>query len=128
MPLILIADDSFPLRLLLRRVLSLQGHQVIEAPDGNRAYDLLLEERPDIAILDIVMPGQSGLEICRVVRENPRLRSIGLIVISANLSEDDALAAGADFFLGKPFRPPQLLGAVSQVLADRQAARPGYSY
>jgi CheY-like chemotaxis protein len=119
---VLIADDSFTLRLLMRRVLLPKGHDVIEAPDGDRAWELLVEQRPDVAIVDIVMPGRSGLDICRRVRTDPGLASMGVIVISANLGGDEALAAGADAFLGKPFRPQELVAAVASVADARRAA------
>jgi CheY-like chemotaxis protein len=119
---VLIADDSFPLRLLMRRVLLPLGHDVIEAPDGTQAWELLVQHRPDVAIVDIVMPGASGLDICRGVRSDPSLESTGVIVISANLSEDEALAAGADAFLGKPFRPHELVSAVASVADARRSA------
>jgi CheY-like chemotaxis protein len=116
---ILVADDSVSLRMLVRRVLTMHGHEVVEADDGLRAREKLTDERPDLAIFDIVMPGLSGLDLCRLVRADPELRETGLIVISANLSEDDALAAGADAFLGKPFRPPELLATLAAVSAAR---------
>ena len=116
---ILVADDSVSLRMLVRRVLTMHGHDVVEAPDGLCAREMLTDERPELAILDIVMPGLSGLDLCRIVRADPTLRATGLIVISANLSEDDAIAAGADAFLGKPFRPPELLSALARVAAAR---------
>ncbi len=122
---VLIADDAFPLRLLMRRVLTQHGDEVIEAIDGDRAWELLIEQRPDIAIVDVVMPGYSGFEICRMVRADPSLASVGVIVISANLIHDEALAAGADAFLGKPFRPKELVAAVSAVA---QARRPATSH
>jgi CheY-like chemotaxis protein len=119
---ILIADDSVSLRMLVRRVLTMHGHEVMEADDGLRAREKPTDERPEVAILDIVMPGLSGLDLCQIVRADPELCSTALIVISANLSEEDALAAGADAFLGKPFRPPELLSAVESVTAARTTA------
>jgi len=110
--------------MLVRRVLTMNGHEVVEANDGLCARELLTDERPEVAILDIIMPGLSGLDLCQIVRADPELCSTGLIVISANLSEDDALAAGADVFLGKPFRPPELLSALATVAAARATPAP----
>jgi|RhiMethySRZTD1v2_1073278.scaffolds.fasta_scaffold473920_2 CheY-like chemotaxis protein len=114
---VLIADDSLPVRMLLHRVLTMNGHEVVEAHNGEEACELLVAERPDVAILDIVMPGPSGIEICKLVRADPTLASTGLIVLSANLGSEAALAAGADAFLNKPFRPQDLLETIADVAA-----------
>ena len=109
---VLIADDEAGLRLLLRRALGGAGHDVVEAVDGDEAATLLPLHRPDVAILDVTMPGRSGLDVCRLIRADPGLRHIGVIVASASVTEEIALAAGADVFLPKPFSPRALLAAV----------------
>jgi DNA-binding response OmpR family regulator len=76
------------------------------APDGDRALDTIRELVPDLAILDVSMPGMSGLEVCRLVREDPALDDVRLAVLSASVDESArsvALEAGADHFLSKPF-------------------------
>ena len=88
---ILIADDSAPLRLLMTRVLEADGHQVFEAVDGDQALDVLTEHRPDVAILDVVMPGFGGLEVCRAVRADTGLRDMTIVIVSGN-DESDAVA------------------------------------
>ncbi len=118
---ILIADDSPPMRTLLRVTLRGGDHEVVEAKDGDEALVLLAEHRPTVAVLDVNMPGRTGLEVCSVVRADPALASIGLVVISANGLELDAraaLAAGADLFLSKPFSPRQLLDTVTKLAAE----------
>src|SRR4051812_4051150 len=105
MTTILIADDSFGLRLLVIRMLETHGHRVIEAIDGDRALELIVDEHPDLAILDVIMPGRDGFEVCRAVRTDPGVRATPIIMISANATEDEARAAGADAFLAKPFLP-----------------------
>src|SRR4051812_46122373 len=96
---VLIADDSLSMRLLLQRVLANRGHQVYEAIDGEQALQMLHAHHPDVAILDVIMPGLDGLEVCRVVRADSDFASLKIILISANATVDDALAAGADRFL-----------------------------
>ena|SRR3712207_1586172 len=118
---ILIADDSPPMRTLLRVTLRGGDHDVVEAKDGDEALVLLAEHRPTVAVLDVSMPGRTGLEVCSAVRADPALASIGLVVISANGLELDAraaLAAGANQFLSKPFSPRQLLDTVTKLAAE----------
>jgi CheY-like chemotaxis protein len=112
---VLIADDSLSMRLLLQRVLANRGHQVYEAADGNEALQLLHAHHPDIAILDVIMPGMDGLEVCSTVRADANFASLKIIVISANATVANALAAGADSFLVKPFLPSRLLMLIDEL-------------
>jgi CheY-like chemotaxis protein len=115
---VLIADDDPPVRLLLRTILRRDGHAVLEATDGAEALRLLREARPAIAILDVEIPPPSGLDICRGVRADPDLAGIRLIVVTGSASESDAMAAGADVYLAKPFSPSQLSAAVAGLAAE----------
>ena len=118
---ILIADDSPPMRTLLRVTLHGGDHDVVEAKDGDEALALLAEHRPSVAVLDVTMPGRSGLDVCSAVRADPVLAPMGLVVISANALESDAraaLAAGANQFLAKPFSPRELLDTVTRLAAE----------
>ena len=118
---ILIADDSPPMRTLLRATLGAGDHDVVEARDGDEALALLAVHRPVVAVLDVTMPGRSGLQVCSAVRADPALATRGLVVISANGLESDAraaLAAGADRFLPKPFSPRKLLDTVTTLAAE----------
>jgi CheY-like chemotaxis protein len=112
---VLIADDSLSMRLLLQRVLTSRGHQVYEAVDGDQALELLHAHHPDVAILDVIMPGLDGLAVCRAARADPDFASLKIIVISANATVDDALTAGADCFLMKPFLPSRLLTVIDEL-------------
>jgi CheY-like chemotaxis protein len=89
MAIVLIADDSASVRLLLQMTLTAH-HTVLEAKDGGEAVELLRQHRPDVAILDVVMPVLSGLQVCRLLREDPALRDIRVIMLSANATADDA--------------------------------------
>jgi CheY-like chemotaxis protein len=122
---VLIADDSPSMRTLLRMTLRGGDFDVVEARDGDEAVALLATHRPTVAILDVNMPGRTGLEVCRAVRADPGLARTGVVVISANGLESDAraaLAAGADQFLSKPFSPRQLIDAVARLAIGRPAA------
>ena len=122
---ILVADDAPNVRKLLRLILE-PAHRIIEAVDGDDALRQLAAHRPDMVILDVAMPGRTGLEVCRRLRSDPdaALASTGVIVITANGVQTDrsmALAAGADRFLTKPFSPAGIVRAVEEVVAARQA-------
>jgi CheY-like chemotaxis protein len=124
MTLVLVADDAPSVRQLLRVILAPQ-YQVIEASDGTEALALMLQEQPPIAILDIQMPGKTGLEVCRALRGDPRTQATGILVITANGTPDDradALAAGADAFLTKPFSPAIIIRAVETLQQARAKA------
>ncbi len=124
MGLVLIADDEPGIRLLLRMTLKGAGHEVLEARDGDEALDALRSHRPCVAILDVQMPGRSGLDVCRAVRADPALAHIGLVVVTANGQADDIRAvydAGADAYVAKPFAPSRILSVVAG-LAARQVA------
>jgi CheY-like chemotaxis protein len=118
---VLIADDIKSLRQLFRLTLN-QHHTVIEAEDGAEALDLLRRHQPDVAILDVGMPALSGPQVCRLLRADPALRDIGVIIISANANEDDARQAGADRFIAKPFLPSALLAAVNDLVQSQARA------
>ena len=118
---ILVADDVPSVRKLLRLILE-PTHLVIEAGDGDDALRQLIDHRPALAILDVGMPGRSGIEVCRALRGDPSLASTGVIVMTANGMEADrraALAAGADHFVAKPFSPGRIVELVDAVLAER---------
>jgi CheY-like chemotaxis protein len=117
---ILVVDDEPALRRLIRVTLG-SDHQVSEAADGAEALRRLLAERPDLAIVDVAMPIMDGLALCRAVRAESSLADLGIIVLSAYASREEALAAGADQHLPKPFRPLELLATVDEILARRRA-------
>jgi CheY-like chemotaxis protein len=109
---ILVVDDSADIRNLLVRILNRDGHVITEAADGESAFHLLLTERFDIAVLDVMMPRLDGLTLCRMLRDTPGLGPLGIVVVSGASSDVAALAVGADAFLSKPFLPSRLLEIV----------------
>lgn len=108
----LVADDSATVRRVLENHLRRWGFEVILAKDGNEAWEQLQQDDPpSIAILDFVMPGMDGLEVCRRVRQRPRGSYIYIIVLTARGAKDDILAgfeAGADDYIKKPFDVDEL--------------------
>jgi two-component system phosphate regulon response regulator PhoB len=121
---ILIADDEPNQLELLSFNLTQAGFSVTKAPDGQCALDMAEELQPDIVILDWMMPGLSGIEVCRQLRAMPETRMIPIIMLSARGEEGDrtlGLDVGADDYITKPFSPREL---VSRVRAVLRRARP----
>lgn len=117
---ILIADDMPGLRMLARVTLS--GHDIMEAESGDEAIRLVREHSPDLVVLDVNMPGLSGLQVCKAIRENCALASTYVVVMTASSAEDAERAydAGADAFLGKPFSPVRLTEIVHELAGRRR--------
>ena len=116
-PTILVCDDEPSLRELVRAVLG-SRYSFVEADDGPRALALARELRPDLIVLDLMLPGMSGMEVLDVLRSDPQLASVPVIVVTAwSHAEANALVAGADRFVPKPFDPEALETAVEELLA-----------
>jgi two-component system OmpR family response regulator len=117
---ILVADDSDPLRVLIAYALASEGHTIVQAADGRRAQELLTSERFEVAVLDVMMPGIDGLTLCSWLRETPDAGRVSVVIVSAATTEAQALAAGADAFLGKPFRLAALRSVVRELAAAHE--------
>jgi CheY-like chemotaxis protein len=113
---ILICDDEASMRELVRVVLE-DGYEFGEADDGVGCVELARKTRPDLLVLDLMLPGKSGLEVLAELRSDPAFPRAPVVVVSAwNHLEGDAVAAGADRFLVKPFEPADLRAAVAELL------------
>ena len=115
----LVVDDNEINVRLVRHVLEARGFEVEAAMSGVEALAAIERRRPDLVILDIMMPGLSGLEVLDRLRSNPRQASIPVIMLTARSSDQDVLAgyqSGADYFIAKPLVPRQLLYGVGLVL------------
>jgi CheY-like chemotaxis protein len=114
---ILVCDDDPSLRELVRAVLG-PSYRFVEAADGVEALTLARETRPDLIVLDVMLPELSGIEVLEALRLDAELQSIPVIVITAwSHAEVDAHVAGADRFVSKPFDPDDLSAAVEELLA-----------
>lgn len=120
MPNILVVDDDSNIRRLLRVTLG-PTHHVDEASDGRAGLQQLLADPPALVLLDVAMPIMDGLAVCSVVRSEPTLARIGIIILSAYAGSDEALAAGAGHHFQKPFRPLELLTTIDELLGTRFA-------
>ncbi|MHC4106333.1 MAG: response regulator [Planctomycetota bacterium] len=103
---VLIAEDDSASRMTLRAILQKWGHEVVVAEDGNQAWELLQRENPKLAILDWMMPGIEGIELCRRIREKSDYDYIYVILLTAKVEKEDIVAgldSGADDYITKPF-------------------------
>ena len=110
---------------MVRLTVEVGGHRVLEAADGTEGWQVLTTERPDVVILDVMMPGPSGLDVCRAIRGDARLAGLPVIMLSAGGPEmaSDAVAAGATVFVAKPFNPSALLSLVASFSSTQQGGR-----
>ena len=121
-PTVLICDNEEPLRALVRAALDGSGYSIAEARDGDESVDLARELRPDLIVLDMMMPGRTGLEVLAELRADESFADTRVIMLTARAQaadRDAATDAGADRFLPKPFSPLELAAAVDELLDNR---------
>jgi two-component system KDP operon response regulator KdpE len=112
----MIVDDDPQIRRVLRTALVAQGYEAVDARNGEEALEKLRSEKLDLMILDVNMPGMSGLETCRTVRSSSDISIIMLTVRDAESDKVEALDAGADDYMTKPFSSPELLARIRAAL------------
>lgn len=116
---ILVIDDEKDLQELVRYNLEKEGYDVIVAKDGASGLDVALRHKPDLIVLDLMMPGMDGLEVCRRLRGDDRGRHTPLLMLTAKATEADrvvGLEMGADDYVTKPFSPRELVARVKAIL------------
>jgi len=120
---ILIVEDHPTMREAMRLVLEGEGFDIDEASDGDQALAAVHDERPDLVLLDMSIPGASGAEVLAAVKSDPATSEVRVIVVTATGEEGRAAAmtAGADHYFTKPFSPIALLQAVEEVLGPEDA-------
>ena len=122
MTTVLVVDDEQTIREIVVTYLKRDGYRTLEAADGDRARELIEKERPDLVVLDVMLPGTDGLELCRRIRAGSHLP---VIMLTARGEESDrivGLELGADDYVTKPFSPRELAARVRTVLRRSEPA------
>jgi DNA-binding response OmpR family regulator len=118
-PLILVADDEEDILALVAYRLEQAGYDVVQASDGDAALDLAKELRPDLAVIDVMMPRKDGYEVTEEMRGDDVASKVPVILLTARVQEADVkrgFEAGADDYIKKPFSPDELRSRVQAVL------------
>jgi two-component system, OmpR family, phosphate regulon response regulator PhoB len=121
MKTILLADDEANLRILVRTTLDDPEYCILEATDGTAALELARKERPDLLVLDWMMPGINGIEVAQALRQDPETTHIPIILLTAKGQEADKAqghSLGTSAYIVKPFSPLELLQKVQEILGE----------
>lgn len=124
---ILVVEDEADIRKLVSYNLSQERFAVLEAEDGEMALRILQKERPQLVVLDLMLPGLSGMELCRRLRSQPDTSRTPILMLTAKASEADrvvGLEMGADDYLTKPFSPRELVARVKAILRRAEMQSP----
>jgi DNA-binding response OmpR family regulator len=116
---VLSIEDTPGIRRLIRMTLEYDGFEVIEASDGHEGLELARNERPDLILMDVRMPGMSGVEVCKVLGADVQLSRIPVVMLTSADADEDmqaGLDAGARVYLTKPFQPISLIELVHKLI------------
>ena len=116
---LLVVDDEEDILELLRFNLTSEGYQVTCAASGEAAMEIVVTEKPDLMVLDLMLPGIDGLEVTRIIKKDPATRNIPIVMLTAKTEESDVLTGlemGADDYVTKPFSPRILAARIKAVL------------
>lgn len=119
--IVLVVDDNETTTEITARMLGSRGFDVMTAFDGPRALELVGERRPDVILLDVMMPAMSGLEVLGILRDSPATSGIPVILLTAKSQDEDVLTgyrAGADYYITKPFTAQELMYGIKLVLGE----------
>ena len=122
---ILIVDDEPGVLVAIQFLMEQQGHRVLAAERGEDALDLIYRYKPDLVLLDIMLPGISGWEVCEIIRLNPVYRNVKIVFLTARGDEVEiakGLALGADAYITKPFSNDELVARVNALLESAYEA------
>ena len=117
--MVVVADDDADILDLVALTLERAGHQVHRARDGEEALELIRERSPDVAVLDVAMPRLDGLELTRLLRDDPGTRGVRIVLLTARVQDGGAeagLAAGANDYVRMPFSPRELQARVAALV------------
>ena len=118
---ILIVDDEPDLLETIQINLEIEGYECLVAYDGFRGFERARQEKPDLIILDVMLPGMNGYKVCRLLKFDEKFKHIPIIMLTAEAQEKDRLTGketGADFYMTKPFSADKLLEKVKEYLGE----------
>ena len=121
-PLILLADDDLDIRTLVKLALEPFDYDIIEASDGEMALEEILVEAPDLVVLDVMMPGLTGWEVCKYVKSKEGYKNIAILMLTAvgeTVNQMTAPLYGADAHLDKPFDMDEIVQVIQKLLASK---------
>ena len=121
---VLVADDDADIRDLVAFKLEQAGFEVIAVEDGQTALEQARSRQPTLAVLDVSMPGLSGIDVCRMLRADPATTGMLIIMLTARVQEQDVeggFSAGADDYVTKPFSPRELVSRIQALLSRARA-------
>ena len=124
MTVVLVADDDADIRDLVAFKLEQAGFDVVAVADGQAALDQARSRQPTLAVLDVSMPGISGIDVCRTLRSDPATAGMLIIMLTARVQEQDVeggFSAGADDYVTKPFSPRELVTRIQALLSRARA-------
>jgi twitching motility two-component system response regulator PilH len=116
---ILVVEDSAPQREMISELLRKSGLAVTVATDGVEAIEQIQAHKPDLVVLDIVMPRMNGFEVCRKIKSDPLTQNVPVVLCSSKTEDFDrywGMKQGADAYIAKPFQPRELIGTIKQFL------------
>lgn len=116
---VLVVEDSVAQQQMISDLLKKSGLKVAVANDGVEALEQMQQNRPDLVVLDIVMPNMNGYEVCRRLKADPKTQNVPVVMCSSKGEEFDrywGMKQGADAYIAKPFQPTELIGTVKQLL------------
>ena len=122
---VLLVEDEQAISSVVRYNLESEGFRVLEASDGDEALAMVRDERPDLVVLDWMLPSISGLEVCRSIRRTKDFKQLPIIMLTARAEEEDrirGLDSGADDYVTKPFSPSELVARVRALLRRSRPA------
>ncbi len=120
---ILVVEDESDIRNFVAKALTAKGYKVFEASNGYEGWHLLQKVKPDIVILDIMMPVMDGMEVLKKIREHPEFKEMPVIMLTGKSEDKDILegySVGADYYITKPFDIKTVLIGVKMMLEDKE--------
>ncbi|CCW34262.1 response regulator with CheY-like receiver domain and winged-helix DNA-binding domain [Chthonomonas calidirosea] len=125
---ILAVDDERAIVRLVQINLERQGYQVVTAYDGKEALEKVASEKPDLVVLDVMMPYMDGFEVLQQLRKNPETRDLPVIMLTAKAQDTDVFrgyTSGVDLYLTKPFNPMELVSFVKRIFSSMESNEGG---